>query len=78
MGYIASPEKALFDVVYVRAPRGGGARFPELTLPEGFKREQLEKWTGLILQPRLRTIVSRGLEATLAQAERLAGDTDNH
>jgi hypothetical protein len=41
-GYIVRPEKALFDAVYIRAPRGGGIRFPELTLPEDFHRGLLE------------------------------------
>jgi len=71
-GYLATPEKALFDVVYVRAPRGGIVRFPELTLPEGFDRGQLHGWAELIPRPRLRTIVLRGLQTTLAQADRLA------
>jgi predicted transcriptional regulator of viral defense system len=32
-GYLAIPEKALFDSVYVRAAAGGRAFFPELSLP---------------------------------------------
>jgi len=35
-GYFATPEKALFDTVYVRAPRGGRVYFPELSLPADF------------------------------------------
>jgi len=71
-GYFATPEKALFDTVYVRAPRGGVVRFPELTLPEGFDRNRLDGWIGLIPRPRLRTIVARGVRAALDQADRLA------
>ncbi|HMJ35323.1 MAG TPA: hypothetical protein VK501_15540 [Baekduia sp.] len=73
-GYLATPEKALFDVVYVRAPRGGLVRFPELTLPESFDRSQLERWAELIPRARLRTIVKRGVHAALEQADRLAAD----
>lgn len=69
-GYIATPEKALFDTVYVRAPRGARAYLPELTLPAGFDEHQLETWLGRIARPRLRTLVSRGLDAALAHADK--------
>ena len=36
-GYLATPEKALFDSVYVRAAAGSQAFFPELSLPEDFR-----------------------------------------
>jgi hypothetical protein len=32
-GYLATPEKALFDTVYVRAAAGSRAFFPELCSP---------------------------------------------
>jgi predicted transcriptional regulator of viral defense system len=67
-GYLATPEKALFDTVYVRAPRGGRVYFPELSLPADFDATKLETWTKEIARPRLRTIVSRELESALAQA----------
>jgi len=67
-GYLATPEKALFDSVYVRAPRGGRIFFPELSLPENFDERRLEHWVGQIKRPRLRTLVSRGLEDALFQA----------
>jgi predicted transcriptional regulator of viral defense system len=41
-GYTATPEKALFDTIYIRAPRGGQAFFPELTLPKDFDRDQMD------------------------------------
>jgi hypothetical protein len=59
---LATPEKALFDTVYVRAASGGRAYFPELSLPAGFKDRELEKWTGRIESARLRTLVLRRLE----------------
>lgn len=64
-GYLATPEKALFDTVYIRAPRGGRVYFPELSLPSGFDTGKIEAWTEAISQPRLRTIVSRELDAVL-------------
>jgi predicted transcriptional regulator of viral defense system len=71
-GYLAVPEKALFDSVYVRAPRGGVVRFPELTLPEDFQTALLDEWTELIPRARLRTIVARGIRSALDQADRYA------
>jgi predicted transcriptional regulator of viral defense system len=67
-GYLATPEKALFDTVYIRAPRGGRVYFPELSLPPGFDATKTEAWTEQIARPRLRTIVSRELETALACA----------
>ena len=73
VGYTATPEKALFDSVYLRAPRGGRTLFPELTLPQGFATQLLEQWTDRILSARLRTMVKRRLEETLAA---VAGGSD--
>jgi predicted transcriptional regulator of viral defense system len=67
-GYLATPEKALFDTVYIRVPRGARAYFPELSLPEGFDETRLEGWTERIATPRLRTLVSRALKEALRQA----------
>ena len=65
-GYLAVPEKALFDTVYLLAPRGGEIRLPELELPKVFRLEKIEVWTSRIERPRLRTIVTRGLDRALA------------
>lgn len=67
-GYLATPEKALFDTVYLRAPRGGQVLLPELELPDGFREETLEHWTSRVARPRLRTLVSRGLAGVLDRA----------
>ncbi len=67
-GFWACPEKALFDTVYVRAPRGGAVRLPELSLPQGFDQNLLQQWTELIPRARLRTLVQRGLGAVIEQA----------
>ena len=69
-GYLARPEKALFDSVYIRAASGGRAYFPELSLPAGFEFGELEMWTGRIGSARLRTLVSRRLDEVLGAAER--------
>lgn len=67
-GYLATPEKALFDAVYVRAASGSRAFFPELSLPAGFKDRELERWTERIESARLRTLVSRRLGEVLGAA----------
>lgn len=67
-GYLATPEKALFDSVYVRVPRGARIYFPELSLPSDFDEARLHEWLGRINRPRLKTLVSRELERALAQA----------
>lgn len=69
-GYLATPEKALFDTVYVRAARAARAFFPELSLPQGFDATQLATWAGRVATPRLRTLVSRGIDEALRQASR--------
>jgi len=68
-GYLATPEKALFDTVYLRAPQGGPLRLPELELPEGFDADsQLAQWIGRIARPRLQTLVSRALAEAINNA----------
>jgi predicted transcriptional regulator of viral defense system len=66
---IATPEKALFDSVYIRAVQGTGFHPPELTLPARFDRARLEEWVSKISTQRLRTLVTRGIDATLATVE---------
>jgi predicted transcriptional regulator of viral defense system len=72
-GHLATPEKALFDTIYLLAPRGGDVRLPELELPEDFDERQLDVWTQRIGRPRLRTMVSRALAAALRRAMRRCG-----
>jgi predicted transcriptional regulator of viral defense system len=67
-GYVATPEKALFDTIYLRAPAGGGVHLPELELPPGFDEGELAEWLGKVSRPRLRTLVARGLDAALVHA----------
>lgn len=68
LGFIATPEKALFDTIYVRAPRGGLPYLPEIELPESFSQEALHEWVNRVQAPRLRTLVSRGLGDALKNA----------
>lgn len=60
-GYLATPEKAVFDTVYVRAAAKSRAFFPELSLPGYCTGEEATEWTERIASPRLRAIVSRRL-----------------
>lgn len=67
-GYLAQPEKALFDTVYVRAAAGTHAYFPELALPPTFEPEAALGWTERIESSRLRTLVTRGLRGAMGRA----------
>lgn len=67
-GHVATPEKALFDTVYLRAPQGGSLHLPELELPPGFDERQLQGWLKRVKRPSLRTRVERGIEAALTLA----------
>lgn len=69
--YVATPEKALFDTVYLLVPGGGRVHLPELELPAEFAEAKLEDWMGRIARPRLRTMVNRELMAALHGAERV-------
>jgi predicted transcriptional regulator of viral defense system len=69
-GYLANPEKALFDTVYVRAAGSRRAFFPELSLPAGFSEPHLREWIDRIVGPRLKTIVSRQIREALKGAGR--------
>ena len=65
-GYLAGVEKAIFDLVYIRAAAGGKAFFPELHPPRKLRRAELRRWTQRIESQRLRTLVSRNLRAILS------------
>lgn len=66
--YLATPEKALFDAVYVRVAAGSRAFFPELSLPRDFDNARITEWIGRIENARLRTLVSRRLREALKTA----------
>lgn len=67
-GYIATPEKSLFDTVYLRAARGGRTYLPELELPAGFDGDEVAHWVERIPSARVRTLVRRGLDTLLSTA----------
>ena len=67
-GFIATPEKALFDSVYLPAARRRGIHLPELELPDDFGANAFDEWTSRINAGWLRTGVVRGLEKVLTAA----------
>jgi predicted transcriptional regulator of viral defense system len=69
-GYLARPEKAIFDAVYVRAAAHGRAYFTELELPPDLDANLLYGWTDRIKGKRLQTLVKKHLDQVLAQAGR--------
>lgn len=66
-GYMATPAKAVFDTVYVRAASGSQAFFPELEMGERFEMDELKKWVDRIPSKRLRTIVGRHVGQALRE-----------
>lgn len=56
---IATPEKALFDTLYLSARRGQRfAHLPELELPEGFSGAALEEWVARVAYEPLRVAIA--------------------
>jgi predicted transcriptional regulator of viral defense system len=74
-GYVATPEKALFDTIYLRAARRRRTYLPELELPDSFEGEELSDWTGRIPSARIRTLVARELESLLGSPLRRSSPT---
>jgi len=63
---IATPEKALLDVLYLSGNRSRlFAALPELELPRRFRRGETRRWIARIPSARLRTLVTRRLAAHL-------------
>ncbi len=62
---VATPEKALFDTVYLLVPRGGRVTLPELELPSSFDEEKLWSWLEHVRTARLRSLTRTGLERAL-------------
>ena len=68
---IATPEKALLDVFYLSGVRSRlFASLPELTLPSGFRFDHAQAWIRRIPSARLRTLVTRRLDALRSPSER--------
>jgi predicted transcriptional regulator of viral defense system len=73
-GYVATPEKALFDSVYLPLARRRRLFLPELQLPRAFDRREPGRWVKRIHAPWLRSAVSRELER-LVDRNRQYGDS---
>jgi predicted transcriptional regulator of viral defense system len=68
-GFLATPEKALFDTVYLASAQRRRSYTPEIELPGNFDARVLDEWTGRIQAGWLRTKVSRALAGALDAAE---------
>jgi len=65
---MATPEKALLDVLYLTAARSRlFAKLPELELPRGFDVRECRRWIGRIPAAYRCTMVRRRFEAILAR-----------
>lgn len=68
---LATPEKALFDTVYLQAARGAARiSLPEITLPTTFDRADAEGWVERAPSKSLRTLTRRYLARVLDATER--------
>jgi predicted transcriptional regulator of viral defense system len=68
---LATPEKALFDTVYLTRIRGRRrSSLPEIELPQGFDDAKVQHWVERIGSKRLRTLVGERIRDVLARAER--------
>jgi len=66
---MATPEKALFDFVYVSQASGRTRqRLPELDLPRSFSRREVEGWIKRISSARLRELVTNEVDRALKHA----------
>lgn len=66
---LATPEKALFDYVYVSHASGHPRRrLPELDLPARFSVAAVRRWSTLIASPALRDRVGAALDALVSGA----------
>lgn len=60
---VATPEKALFDTVYLLIARTGHGSLPEIEVPDDFNVKALYSWVDRIASPRWRTLTIRALRA---------------
>ena len=58
--YMATPAKALFDVLYLSARRGRRfSHLPEIELPRDFRVAELERWIRSVPYPPLRSAIAK-------------------
>jgi predicted transcriptional regulator of viral defense system len=67
-GFFATPEKALFDSIYLPSAQRTSAHLPELELPSHFDHEVLTYWTSRIKAPWLRGKVGQALDRIISNA----------
>ena len=68
---LATPEKALFDTVYLLgAQHGRDVRLPEVTLPWSFDDQIVDGWIQRIPSKRLQTLTRTAVGRVLGGAER--------
>jgi hypothetical protein len=75
-GFFATPEKALFDSVYLPSAQRHEAHLPELELPEEFDHDVVSHWVNQIRAPWLRTKVTRSLNRIISGAATLTATSD--
>lgn len=66
---VATPEKALFDTVYLFSTRSGHTTLPELELPDDFDDSELQRWIETVPSARLRTMTAGSLARLVANAQ---------
>jgi predicted transcriptional regulator of viral defense system len=67
---LATPEKALLDVLYLSSARSRlFARLPELEIPPRFSVREAQRWIARIPSAPRRTMVAKGFEAILASQD---------
>ncbi|HPF25881.1 MAG TPA: hypothetical protein PK159_04740 [Steroidobacteraceae bacterium] len=66
---MATPEKALFDLIYLAPGRSRlFSTLPELTIPRGFKWQRLKDYTELVQSPGRRVFVSERIKSIRSAA----------
>lgn len=73
---VATPEKALFDAVYIRTARGiSDVRLPEVDLPSGFNTLRLHRWTDRIDSAKVKLATERSLDRVIELSREVAGES---
>lgn len=66
---IATPEKALFDLLYLAPGRSRlFSKLPELTIPRGFQWQRLKEYTELVKSSGRRAYITERIRAIRASA----------
>ncbi|CAB4801667.1 MAG: hypothetical protein F2942_06095 [Actinobacteria bacterium] len=68
---LATPAKALFDIVYLLSTRNGQVTLPELELPSDFNTSELRGWIESVPSARLRTMTADNIARLIGTAASL-------